>query len=74
MNRRLPERPAALVRRGRTLAPIGTAMKYLVPKLVRSLTRDLFRDDLEAHWRSFQTFRGHDFDEFPDTLGMDSFR
>jgi FAD-dependent urate hydroxylase len=62
---------------GSTLSfgPSGAAirpMKYLVPKLVRSLTRDLFRDDLDAHWRSFQTFSGHDFDGFPAELGMES--
>jgi cation diffusion facilitator CzcD-associated flavoprotein CzcO len=62
---------------GSTLSfgPSGAAirpMKYLVPKIVRSLTRDLFRDDLDAHWQSFRTFRGHDFEGFPETLGTES--
>ena len=57
-----------------SFGPSGAAirpMKYLVPKLVRSLTRDLFRDDLDAHWQSFRTFRGHDFEGFPETLGTE---
>ncbi|MFZ1088765.1 MAG: hypothetical protein WAN75_05785 [Xanthobacteraceae bacterium] len=46
-------------------------MKYLVPRLVRALTRDLFRADIAAHWKSFQDFRGFDFDGFPEKLGAE---
>jgi hypothetical protein len=46
-------------------------MKYLVPRLVRALTRDLFRADIAAHWKSFQDFRGYDFDGFPEMLGVE---
>ena len=43
-------------------------MKYLVPRLVRALTGDLFRADIAAHWQSFQ---GFDFDGFPEKLGAE---
>jgi cation diffusion facilitator CzcD-associated flavoprotein CzcO len=55
-----------------SFGPSGAAirpMKYLVPRLVRALTRDLFRADIAAHWQSFQDFRGFDFDGFPEGLG-----
>ena len=57
-----------------SFGPSGAAirpMKYLVPTLVRALTRDLFCADIAEHWRSFQDFRGFDFDDFPKTLGME---
>jgi hypothetical protein len=38
---------------------------------VRALTRDLFRADIDAHWKSFQDFRGYDFDGFPEMLGVE---
>jgi cation diffusion facilitator CzcD-associated flavoprotein CzcO len=56
-----------------SFGPSGAAirpMKYLVPKLVRALTHDLFRADIAAHWQSFQDFRGFDFDAFPEMLGV----
>jgi hypothetical protein len=37
-------------------------MKFLVPKLVRALTRDLFRADIAQHWESFRAFEGREFD------------
>jgi hypothetical protein len=46
-------------------------MKYLVPRLVRALTRDLFRADIADPWKSFQDFRGFDFDGFPEMLGAE---
>jgi hypothetical protein len=55
-----------------SFGPSGAAirpMKYLVPRLVRALTRDLFRGDIAAHWQNFRDFRGYDFDGFPETLG-----
>jgi cation diffusion facilitator CzcD-associated flavoprotein CzcO len=54
-----------------SFGPSGAAirpMKYLVPRLVRALTRDLFRADIADHWKSFQDFRGFDFDGFPEML------
>ena len=57
-----------------SFGPSGAAirpMKYLVPRLVRALTRDLFRADIATHWQSFQDFRGYDFDEFPERLGVE---
>jgi FAD-dependent urate hydroxylase len=57
-----------------SFGPSGAAirpMKYLVPRLVRALTRDLFRADIAAHWQSFQDFRGFDFDGFPEMLGVE---
>ena len=57
-----------------SFGPIGAAirpMKYLVPRLVRALTRDLFRADIATHWQSFQDFRGFDFDGFPERLGVE---
>jgi len=57
-----------------SFGPSGAAirpMRYLVPKLVRALTRDLFRADIAAHWQGFHDFRGFDFDEFPESLGKE---
>ena len=57
-----------------SFGPSGAAicpMKYLVPRLVRALTRDLFRADIAAHWKGFQDFRGFDFDGFPEGLGVE---
>jgi FAD-dependent urate hydroxylase len=57
-----------------SFGPSGAAirpMRFLVPKLVRALTRDLFRADIAAYWRSFQDFRGFDFDGFPERLGTE---
>jgi FAD-dependent urate hydroxylase len=57
-----------------SFGPSGAAirpMKYLVPRLVRGLTRDLFRADIAAHWQSFQDFRGFDFDGFSEGLGAE---
>jgi cation diffusion facilitator CzcD-associated flavoprotein CzcO len=32
------------------------AMKFAVPRLVAGITRGLFADDIEAHWRSLQAY------------------
>lgn len=42
-----------------SMGPSGAAirpLKYVVPRLVNALIFDLFRDDVEHHWRSFRDF------------------
>jgi cation diffusion facilitator CzcD-associated flavoprotein CzcO len=55
-----------------SFGPSGAAirpMKYMVPKLVRALTRELFRADIEHHWRTLQTFDESEFAGFPRDFG-----
>ena len=44
-------------------------MKYMVPKLVRAITRDLFRADIEQHWKALRDFDENEFVGFPTDLG-----
>jgi FAD-dependent urate hydroxylase len=55
-----------------SFGPSGAAirpMKYMVPKLVRALTRDLFRADIEHHWQTLRAFDESEFAEFPRDFG-----
>jgi FAD-dependent urate hydroxylase len=55
-----------------SFGPSGAAirpMKYMVPKLVRAITRDLFRTDIEHHWRDLQRFDEGEFAGFPTDFG-----
>jgi cation diffusion facilitator CzcD-associated flavoprotein CzcO len=55
-----------------SFGPSGAAirpMKYIVPKLVRSITRDLFRADIEQHWKALRDFDENEFVGFPRDFG-----
>jgi hypothetical protein len=55
-----------------SFGPSGAAirpMKYMVPKLVRSITRDLFRADIAHHWGPLRAFDESEFCGFPADFG-----
>jgi cation diffusion facilitator CzcD-associated flavoprotein CzcO len=55
-----------------SFGPSGAAirpMKYVVPKLVRSITRDLFRADIAHHWGTLRAFDESEFCGFPADFG-----
>lgn len=40
-------------------------LKFAVPKLVQTIARDLFREDIEHHWRDLLGYHGNEFEPFP---------
>ena len=40
-------------------------LRYAVPRLVQALSQDLFRDDLDYHWKELRDYTDMEFSPFP---------